>query len=75
MKKLDIFWTRSVSKNMRRRLREQGVMVSSAEDSRVPARLELVVEWQGKEVRVSVPPHYALTTLAEARAAGLIGAD
>lgn len=71
MKKLNVPWTRAVGKVMRSKLRDKGVRVSSVNEA-VPARLELVVEWQGREVRIQVPSHYVLATMAEAAGADLL---
>lgn len=71
MKKLNVPWTRAVGKVMRSKLREGGVRVSSA-DEVVPARLELIVDWKGQEVRILVPAHYVLATMAEAAGADLL---
>lgn len=52
---------------MRSKLRKKGIRVSE-EGGRVGASLELVVEFDGKVVRVSVPPNYLLVAPADSDA-------
>lgn len=64
MKKLEVRWSRRAGKVMRAKLRDEGVRVSESVGP-VTARLELVVEADGKVTRVLVPDDYVLLSSAD----------
>lgn len=63
-KKLTIRWSRGAGKAMRSKLRKAGIRVSEV-DGPIQARLELVVEVEGREARVPIPIDYVLLSSAD----------